>query len=470
MVMHEALSQPVWSGDALNKSIGGFKIIHDLKIKSKYYYLPTDITFALEPSGKPKFKLFSVKYTPQSPSSQNSKVKYLNIFEMTVHLRQPNAEDLIELKSSIPANSTLENAPLDHVDIDLTIPSENKSSAPIKLGSTTLNDGSNINAAEGFWQEKTFSLRLDNYEMQQLESILNQRSLALSLHYRIWAYGAVIIFLEASNTIQIKKEQTIETVKFNNLRPATHTIESPTIRMGSNYEKADTVVKRSIVFTNSLALHPDMTRWPDLREKKDFLDFLPARYSSMKVACYDFVHQTRPDLAYKKVTFKAISDNNQPIDPIYVEYHNTDDQDPIAEVRFPLPVHINKPIQYQVEEVYSTGQRTKSKKQTYITNDLIDVSATQTHSTLEQRSFDIELNYNDSLSARIINPSVHIEYYFQNTKKTEVIPFNKPDFQSMNIWMDKNSSVTIYPVWFQNGAKWHGKEKRGQSDYYLLQI
>jgi len=463
-------AQPVWYDDNYtNISESGLKIVKDLRLKSKYYYLPLELRLAVEPNGKPKFKLLSVKYFP-SNTGQTKEVKFLNILEMSVTLNQPSIEQIREISKKLPFGASLEPAPLHHIDIDLTVPGTIKADRPLNIGSTILKA---TPKNESYWQEKTFTLHLDNTEAQQVGEILKQNGLAISIHYKIWSEGANIRFRDHILNHSEKKEFTKEETRVNNQRPRIQDKSPKFQTRDTSFINIDTIIENQIVFTNALPIFPDLKKWPDLREQSDYVDILPARYSNLKVSCYDFVHETRPDLFSKKVIFKAVSDNNQPIEPQSIEFYNKESQPPMVDIKFPLPVHLRKPIQYNIEETLKNGSKIKSNtwKHTYIAQQSIDISTPKTIEKLEKKTLEIEILYPDSIAQLITRPTVEIEYYYKNTIKSITIPFEKSDYHSIDIWIDKFSKTNLKYTWYQNGIKWTRSMNTSSLDeYYLCKI
>ncbi len=436
--LNALFSQPVWFNDQSKESINDFTIASDARDKYKYYYLPSSLDIACDLDGKPKIKLLSVKYQPQD---QDTKVKFLNILEFTVIPKYPNDSLIASFKKRFLDKIVVVPAVLDHIDLDLRIPSailhnETKSK---NVGESTLHNYSNI---ESQWSERTFTINLIESEAQLIKEILNRQSLGISLGYKIYASG-----------LSIKTK-------------------SADILSGA-IMKQDTTRQSFLVANDAIAIHPDLGRWPDIIALSDYVDILPARFAILNIACFDCGVLTAKGRITKKLTLRAIADNNQPMDVQEVYFEGLEREGKIKSIQFPLPLNISKPIKYQIEETNETGYLIKDNywRQTYFSNGMLDITSTENSNITVKSDLEIILNFGNRNKSEITNLILILEYKLLKVPQSMALSFGETQSLFLSIWRDKNSNIKMYPKYSAGGKKYVGKTILKSPDgFYMVTL
>src|SRR5690606_24768688 len=166
--------------------VGVFPDFHD---NSVFYYAPGELSLAYEPGGKPKFQLLEMRYTGSAATGNSGEKRFMNVVQFTVTMEQISAEKLEVLKQRLGGvDIKLRPVPIRSIEAILVAPvgDPNASTAYTRVGHNgSFQAGSHEGAprGDGYWTERTFTVKLENHEAQLLWHPVDQGHLALSLAY-----------------------------------------------------------------------------------------------------------------------------------------------------------------------------------------------------------------------------------------------------------------------------------------------
>ena len=279
--------------------IGDEKIFRDVKKSNLYYYTPFDYKLVTDASGKPYFSLIQMRYTGKQPTGDAGIIKYNNLLQFKIAVDGTQQKKVMALTTSLKRMNVaaeLQMLPVRKFFSVLVF----ASSGDVALATTdsvglikvNLTEATDENAAinNSYWNERTVSLRLSNVDAELVESALKNGQSIMSFSYAIYT-----AFVEkTSPDIRIsgrgKLRKQVANYFQNEINPA-----------------KDTALRITLIKTDAIGLGVDIYRWPDLIQKIDINERIPARYALFDVYCYDFNNELRPDLYQKKIEIKATS-------------------------------------------------------------------------------------------------------------------------------------------------------------------
>jgi hypothetical protein len=194
-----------------------------------------------------------------------------------------------------------------------------------------------------FWQERVYTISLDNHTATLFWDALHQGQTVLSFSYAFLAPGIG------------PDEPLAELTGTPELLAALRKQLAPS--KDEAQDSDDKPTQSYIVHAGSVAVEVDAEKWPELFVEADLNEGAPPGYAVLEVRCYDFNNELRADLAEKQVeiraegvtgreaTLFAVFESDQP--DLYVQH-----------VRFPVAVRLDRPYRVRVTEVAVDGTET----------------------------------------------------------------------------------------------------------------
>src|SRR5690606_5339806 len=216
----------------------------------------------------------------------------MNVVQFTVTMEQISAEKLEVLKQRLGGvDIKLRPVPIRSIEAILVAPvgDPNASTAYTRVGHNgSFQAGSHEGAprGDGYWTERTFTVKLENHEAQLLWDQVDQGHLALSLAYSF--YADIIPGTRGAMEVDGDKSYT-------------DSMESRSDEM----LVTDTIATVQAIRADAFPVRVDTQKWPDILKKIDLNEGIPPAYAALEVRCYDFSDDLGPDLAIRSSEVQA---------------------------------------------------------------------------------------------------------------------------------------------------------------------
>ena len=406
------MAQPVLS---TKQRIGGLDIYQDYRNKKLYYYAPPNMVLANDANGTPRFLLVQMRYTGTNLYNDKDYKGFLNLLQLTVELPPINTEQLTAMQEKLGTKANLKPLPIRHFNAELIIPLGDAATANEKYRKVSvsgLEEGSETDA-NAFWQERTFTMRLDNAESQLLWEQVETSKLAISFSYSFQADNIPGRIGYASHQ--------------GNLTGMKEGMEEG---MGQGLA-FDSTTQVSLVKANTFPIYIDTKKHPACLKKVDINEEVPPAYASFQVYCYDFADDLRPDLYKKTVEIKAYAAAKEYI-TTKVDFSRAAPEISNRLARFSYAVRLDKPLEYRVLEVNKAGEKNWTPWQVLSSwAQPIDVTTANKKNTIHKKTLDIEVDL-DSVSAEGFQVSgVELEYKLSNETRHQRIEWTAAENHSL---------------------------------------
>ncbi|MEO8582837.1 MAG: hypothetical protein ABI415_03510 [Flavitalea sp.] len=356
--MSRAKSQPLAFG---NKLIEGCRVYRDATISGLYYYEPFDYTMQVGDNGQPTFSLLQMRYTGTAVTGLAGHIQYKNIlqFKMTI---DPEAEKkLYAIKNELQRYSrfaVLKPLPITSFKSVLVYKPVQNEDVSLKLFTEGYSEGTEQNTlTNSYWTERTFTIRLSDYDAQLIEVALKNKQALLSVAYAFSTNLSAANISSFSATLNNKVNHEVLDYFDSSL-----------------INTKDSLLKNVIVKANAVPIEIDTDRWPDVVQKIDINEKLPPSYPLFDVYCYDFNNNLRPDLYAKKIEISATSVNGTEIYNTSLFRQDQPDRY-VRSIRFPYAVRFDKPYKYRTIEITTEGDSIISDWSEHTSwSDIIDIT------------------------------------------------------------------------------------------------
>lgn len=422
--------------------VNGISLYRDFKKPSLFYYAPGNLSLAMEADGKPRFQLLEMRYTGTGATGDRGENRFLNVVQFTVSMEQITAEDIKTLKKQIGASRRIDLRPLPVRSIEAILVTpvgnsvENGGYKKIGKDGSFQSEGNNGSSAkDGFWTERTFTLKLENYEAQLLWDQVANGQLALSLGYSFYAD----MMQGSSGDMNVSGTNRVAVGDFET----------------SNQDNlvADTVIATHIVKADAFPIRIDPQQWPGLMKKIDINEGVPPAYAALEVRCYDFSDDLRPDLSIKAIDIEATGVSGRPV-VLTKKFLSSEPDLNTLQIRFPYAVKLSEPFRYRITEYTREGSKDVSA---WITQDSwvgsLDISTPLDEQKFEKKSLEVEVADLDTLAVGKVR--FVLSYVFRGIRKELYMDYNMEDglpLQVANFRIDKNSVISYHTVWYyENG-------------------
>ena len=447
--------QPVVSS---NQVLGDVEVYRDAKNANLFYYAPGNLKLALQADGKPRFQVLEMRYTGSSAYGDNGETRFMNVVQFTVAMEQVNADLLRSVRQQLHATSVdLRPLPIRSIEAFLVAPlGDGKDGSTYKKigkdGSFQAEGKSGTSDKNGFWTERTFTLKLENHEAQLLWDQVTTGKLALSLGYAFYAD----MVSGGDGDLDVTGDSTfIERFK--------SAAEDLTV---------DTLAVTQLIRTDAFPIRVDVEKWPDLLKKIDINEGVPPAYAALEVRCFDFADDLRPDLAVKGIDITATGVGGQPVSISTQKFLRSEPDLYAKQIRFPYAVKLTQPYRYRIVEYTTEGD-----KQVYEwkTADAwashLDITTPAKDNAFVKREIDIEISLEDLKARGVKTVDIQIAYTLAGKpcralvpyKSSEVLPIKQASFKC-----DKEAAITYAVLWtLDDNSTLRSKIKNVPEDDYL---
>lgn len=320
----------------------GVVLFGDVTSRNTYYYLPGDLEIARDANGRPDFNFTMMRYNSSAVYGEEEGLRYRNILSMRLVMKNISDDSLRLAKRKLDNNRSsvvlLRPLPITMIDaLVVFIPvGGSDTSAVVKRGDLSA-DGSNGYSTSGsYWQERYFTLHLDNYSAMLLLEAFQEDYTAISFMYAFYSKG--------SSTRRIPSFS-----GYGNL--------AATFQRQLKEDVADTTntVRECVVKSNAFPIYIDTVKYKDLIRQIDINNGVPPGYAVLNVRNYDFANNLRQDLYEKTVDLQATGAGGGKVDAS-VTFRSDAPEITSTNFKFKYAVKLNQPYKYRVRELYKDGR------------------------------------------------------------------------------------------------------------------
>lgn len=452
-------AQPVISGKMV---LEGFEIYPDFKVQNLYYYAPGKLALGTESNGKPQFQLVEMRYTGTACTDDQGQQRFLNLAQFTVRMApmSPSALNIIRQKLTKGKTPVLKPLPIRYIESFLvTAVGQNaEESAFQRIAKGSSFGAETASGSTGsYWTERTFTLKLENYEAQILWDQIETGKLSVSFGYAFFAdavfgnLASVSISGDSAGVAQLN-----ETISAEDLARDT-----------------DTTVTPMAIRSDAFAIVVDVKKWPEALKKLDINEGMPPAYPAVQVACYDFSDDLRPDLSLKKIEVEAIGVGGQPLAPISARFSKGNPDANYLNLNFPFAVRMDRPMRYRIVEFSQAGEKiTGPWLEKESCAGLIDITTEAENNKMERISVELEADTEDMLTTGFTQAECLISYFIGEKPVKQLVSFSTNDplpIQSLTFTYQKDQPLTFRINWKkEDGSVIRGAERKLQEEYYYL--
>ena len=419
------------------QEIGSLSIYKDFKDPKLSYYAPGSLKLAYEKDGTPKFQLLEMRYTGTTAYGDRGDKRFMNVVQFTVEMEEVSPADLKAAKQSV-GSTPVELRPLPIRDIEAILVTPvgdpDAKSAYKKVGKdgSLQSEGTTGNSdRNGYWTERTFTLKLENHEAQLLWEQVANGQLALSLSYAF--YADIIPFTKGD--MRVTGGSSAEVFESEN----------------ADKLITDTVAVTQIVKADAFPVRIDTHQWPDLMKKIDINEGIPPAYAAFEVRCFDFTEDLRPDLAIKAIDISATGVGGQTVSIPTVKFLRSEPDLFAQQIHFPYAVRMTEPFRYRVVEYTKEGTRNMGEWRTV--NDWtsqLDITTLVKENLFTKKEVDIEVPLNEFAARGVKQVSILLKYKFSNKNYSTIITCKPEDalpVRQATIKCDKSDPISYEVVW-----------------------
>ena len=419
------------------REIGSLWIYNDFKQNNLFYYAPGNLKLAYEKDGKPRFQLLEMRYTGTSSHGDSGEKRFMNVVQFTVAMEEIDTDELKAVKEQLGA-SPIDLRPLPIRDIEailVTPVGDPDSKSPYKKigkdGSFQSESAAGNSDKNGFWTERSFTLKLENHEAQLLWDQVTNGQLALSLGYAF--YADIIPFTKGD----VKVTGGVSAEEFESDQ---EDILAP-----------DTIPVTQIIKADAFPVRVDVEKWPDLIKKIDINEGIPPAYAALEVRCFDFTDDLRPDLAIKAIDITATGVGGQTVSIPTQKFLRSEPDLFSKQIHFPYAVKMTEPFRYRIVEYTKEGSRNVTEWKTINSLDgHLDITTPAKDNLFVKKELEIEVPLNEFSNEGVSKVSILLKYKFSGRPYSTIITYKTDDplpIRQASIKCDKNETVSYEAIW-----------------------
>jgi hypothetical protein len=323
----------------------GIPICPDAKKSDTFYYLPNDLAIRKGPQGKPELRFVMMRYTGTAAGGDQGKVRHRNILQFDVAMSPRNADSLARAKSELQrAHPRLTFGPLPIRKVDAMVHyAAVGDTSSVRLGRADLESNAAKNEATSgsYWQERTFTLSVDNETAQLFEESLRKGMLTLSVGYAFYSRGKVEGNPEFTQTATDRRFQ----------KMMDELLAPP--------EGDSVLAQDAAIHVGAFSVEIDTSAYAQFVKQIDLNEAVPPGYSVLSIYDYDFNNTLRPDLFEKTIEIEAVGAGGGKVQAA-AEFRFDQPEIYRKSVRFRYAVQMTQPYRYRVREIDQNGEETVS--------------------------------------------------------------------------------------------------------------
>ncbi len=359
--------------------IHGLNLLEDYLLPDVFYYAPGNISLSFETNGQPRFQLLQMRYTGTACRADQGEVRFTNLVQLTLQMEAHSPALLNKVKTQLGPQAQLRPLPIRNMEAYLVTPigeSPDLARQYQKIGTTGGFESTGL-GGNGYWRERTYTLRLDNAEAQLLWDQVTNGKLALSMTYAF--YAEVIPGIQGGEVQLSGDSAAVETIKNQ-------------IGGDQLIDEGDTLLATHLIHQDAFPVEIDPQQWPETLKQLDINEGVPPAYAALEIKCFDFVDDLRPDLAIKKVEIEATAVNGRPVS-LEKQFTRGELDRHTLEINFPYAIRMDRSMRYRVTEFTLAGERDKGPWQEKDPcTGLIDITTAFRDNPIGKKSLEVEAN------------------------------------------------------------------------------
>jgi hypothetical protein len=424
-------AQPVLSS---KRKLFGCEIFKDQHNERLFYYSPPGLTLKKEPDGAPVFTLLQMRYTGTKLYSDQEEKGFLNILNLSVIAPGLGAEAFNNIRQALGGEVELRPMPLRQFNGELIIPLGDAAAANEKYRKVSISDSHEGGETGGaFWQERTFTLRLDNHESQLLWGQVERGELAISFSYAFYA--------EAMPGV-------VGDVRYSGAGKEAVAEMAAGLPTGAVF---DSTINTYIVKAGTFPIYINVQQYSGCLKKVDINEELPPAYASFDVRCYDFADGLRPDLLKKIVEIKAFGAAKQYI-AIKADFSKSQAGVSSRTAHFPYAIRLDVPLEYRVIEINQDGEKMVSQWMRHPNwTEVIDVTTPGKQNAIAKKTLDVEMDLASLATAGYLSARCEIEYLLNQKKVQQELNWeagSDSGLQSIRFAYDRDQPIRYRCVFY----------------------
>jgi hypothetical protein len=323
----------------------GIPVCPDAKQPHTFYYLPSDLAIRKGPQGKPEIRFVMMRYTGTAAAGDQGRIRHRNILQFDVAMTSRAADSLARAKSDLQrAHPRLSFGPLPIRRVDAVVHYASiGDTSSTSLGRADLeSSGANSQPSPGsYWQERTFTLSVDNRTADMFAQSLRKGMLTLSVGYAFHSRGKV----EGSPAFDRTGG---EGARFRKMMDELFAAPD-----------SDSTAREALVHAGAFAVEIDSSDYGRCVKQIDLNEAVPPGYSVLSVYDYDFNNTLRPELFEKLIEIEAVGAGGGKVQAS-AEFRFDQPEIYRKSVRFRYAVQLSQPYRYRVREIDQSGEETVS--------------------------------------------------------------------------------------------------------------
>ena len=319
----------------------GVVLFSDINKQNVYYYLPGNLEIGKSAEGRPDLNFIMMRYTGSSVYSEGEEIRYRNILSMRLLMKKIDDDSLRLAKSRLNLRNVpvlLKPLPISMIEAMIVfIPvGGDDSTAIVRKGDLSAEGNSGYSTSGSYWQERYFTIYLDNHSANLLHEAFREDYTALSFMYAFYAKG--------------KSKKSV--LDFN--APA-HMASTFRDLLPDNETDSINTLRECVVRSNAFSVYIDTLKYPDLIRQIDINDGVPPGYAVLNVRNYDFANNLRDDLYEKAVDLEATGAGGHKV-AASVSFKSSAPDITSTNFKFKYAVKLDKPYRYRIRELLKDGR------------------------------------------------------------------------------------------------------------------
>ncbi len=311
MVSTTAFAAPDWSR---SEKVAGMKVIPDTFSSTLYYHPPAPLVLAVDETGRPEVKFYSLLYSGQSWLGHSGLDVETGQFTAQFSRDPAHVQSLQRVRDALQSRAgravTLKPAPIARLDASFRVPVEDQDGQTVNIqlsGHVAGDDTSSKN--ESVSDSFLLTTHLEGQSLVILRNLFLEGNASASLEYTYIA--------------------------------------------ANRGEESETILA-----ADSVPIAVDLRRWPDLSVIRDMAHLARAGYPILQVICDDF-RKDNPGIEEKIVDIEAESVAGRRV-ATTITFTADPDAPTLVPVDFSYAVRVDRPYVYRTRTIDLEGEETIS--------------------------------------------------------------------------------------------------------------
>ncbi len=337
------------------QDLGPVRAWPDHEVSTRWYIAPGPLEIAREPSGAPGLRFLQMRYTGSAATGDQGRTGSFSTLTLRLRMKERDASQLGRIRKVL---SRALGKPIELRPVPITAFEARLIYAPIdrpadrqaiqSQGHFEADDGKQARSGkDAFWSERVLTLALGVHDSQLLWQTLQEGRVLMSVGYAFFTRG-----IGETADVDVDSWGTDPELSLEIGRAMQGALEA----LGTG--DGEGPIATRMISADALAVEIDAVRWPDHFQRVDFEEAAPPGYATLRVYCYDFKDELRPDLFFKKVEVEATAVDGRST-PVQVKFLPGQRDLYARTLRFPVAVRMDRPYRYRVVTASRDGSRSE---------------------------------------------------------------------------------------------------------------